>query len=505
METMNELTIFQIQKHLESKTLTTRAIAEFFLDRIAAIDKSGPMINSIIELNPDAIEIADQLDTERRSGQIRGPLHGIPIVLKDNIDTHDQMTTTAGSLALEGSIAPRDAFLVERLRANGALILAKANLSEWANFRSKHSSSGWSSRGGQTRNPYALDRNPCGSSSGSAAAVAADFCTAAIGTETDGSIVCPAHANGVVGLKPTLGLVSRAGVIPIAHSQDSAGPMARNVADIAIILGCLTGIDPRDPATQTSEGYFHNDYTQFLNPNGLKGARLGVARNYFGADPRVDQLIENAIKIMKEQGAEIIDPASITTDGRWGKSEMEVLLTEFKADLNAYLATLSPGAPVHSLEELIKFNDSHHKQVMPFFGQDRVLAAQQKGPLTGKRYLNALARCRQLTREKGIDAVLLKHNLDALIAPTGNPAWLTDWINGDQSSGPDTSSASAVAGYPHLTVPAGYVCGLPVGLSFISSAWQEPRLIRLAYSFEQASQTRQVPQFLPTLSPKQSS
>ena len=497
---MFELTISRIQQGLESAALTTRELTIYYLDRIASIDKAGPTLNSIIELNPDALEIADQLDKERSAGHVRGPLHGVPIVLKDNIDTHDRMTTTAGSLALAGSIAPKDAFLVERLRVSGALILAKANLSEWANFRSKHSISGWSSRGGQTRNPYALDRNPCGSSSGSAVAVAADLCTVAIGTETDGSIVCPAHANGIVGLKPTLGLVSRAGVVPIAHSQDSPGPIARSVADIAAVLGWLTGIDPLDPATQASEGHFYNDYTQFLNPTGLKGARLGVARNYFGADARVDKQIENAIQIMKELGAEIIDPAPIVTDGRWGKSEMEVLLTEFKADLNAYLSSLPPDAPVHSLEEVIDFNETHCERVMPYFGQERMLAAQEKGQLSEKRYLNALARCRRLAGKDGIDNVLLKHNLDAIIAPTGSPAWLTDWINGDQTSGPDTSSAAAVAGYPHLTVPAGYVCGLPVGLSFIGAAWQEPRLIRLAYSFELASRTRQAPEFLPTLS-----
>jgi amidase len=424
---------------------------------------------------------------------LRGALHGIPIVLKDNIDTADRLTTTSGSLALEGSIATQDAYLVERLRSAGALILAKANLSEWANFRSTHSSSGWSSRGGQTRNPYILERSPCGSSSGSAVAVAADLCAAAVGTETDGSIVCPAHMNGIVGLKPTLGLVSRAGIIPISHSQDTAGPMARTVADVAALLGAMTGVDPRDPATDASQGFLTNDYTQFLDPDGLRHARIGVARNYFGHDERVDALVESALQLMTALGAQIIDPLKVKTDGRWDLSEKEVLLYEFKADLTAYLSALPPSHRPRSLEEVIQFNEAHKERVMPIFGQERMLAAQKKGPLTQKRYLNALARSRRLAGEQGILALLSQHNLDALVAPTAGPAWPVDWVNGDHYTGPDTSSAPAVAGLPHLTVPCGYVCGLPIGLSFIAAAWHEPRLLRLGYAFEQATHHRRPP------------
>ena len=496
---MFELSISEIQQKQTVGELTCRQYTEYFLTRIETIDQSGPALNSIIEVNPDALSQADLLDNERRNGNIRGPLHGIPIVLKDNIDTCDQMTTSAGSLALEGSIAERDAFLVKRLREAGALLLAKANLSEWANFRSTQSSSGWSSRGGQTHNPYALDRNPCGSSSGSAVAVAADLCTAAIGTETDGSIVCPSHTNGIVGIKPTLGLISRSGIIPISHSQDTAGPMARNVADAAILLGCMTGIDHDDPQTASSEGHYYFDYTQFLDRNSLNNARIGVARNYFGKDARVDQIIENAIRMMKELGAEIVDPADIETDGKWSKTEMEVLLYEFKSDLDIYLSVLGTHSRVHSLQDVTEFNEKNKERVMPIFGQERMLAALEKGPITQKRYLNALAKNLRLTRAEGIDATLFKYNLDALIAPTGGPAWLTDWVNGDHYSGPDTSSAAAVAGYPHITVPAGYVHGLPIGISFIGSAWQEPRLIRLAYAYEQASRARVPPDFRPTI------
>lgn len=498
---MNELTISEIQQKLTSGELTSQDLTRYYLERIQSIDCSGPTLNSIIEINPEAVAIAEKLDAERSTRNIRGPLHGIPIILKDNIDTHDRMTTTAGSLALEGSIAAQDAFLVQQLRTAGALLLGKANLSEWANFRSTHSSSGWSSRGGQTKNPFSagwentLGRNPCGSSSGSAVAVAANLCSAAVGTETDGSIVCPAHANGVVGIKPTLGLISRRGVIPIAHSQDTPGPIARCVADAAVLLGAMVGVDSKDPATVASDGHYYQDYTQFLDPQGLKDARIGVARNYFGADRRADALIEEAIDLMRQQGAEIVDPANIETTGKWDKSELEVLLYEFKSDLNAYLSNLGPEAHVHSLQEIIEFNEQNKECVMPYFGQERMLAAQKKGPLTQKSYLNALARNHLLTRSEGIDAVLFKHNLDALVCPTGSPAWLTDWVNGDHYSGPDTSSAAAVAGYPHITVPAGQVLGMPVGISFIGSAWQEPRLIRLAFAFETASHARISPSF----------
>lgn len=496
---LKEYTIAEILEQQASGALTCRALTEAYLERIAAMDQAGPRLNSIIEINPQALEIAEQLDAERAAGQTSGPLHGVPLVLKDNIDTADQLCTTAGSLALDGWHARQDAGLVSRLRAAGALILAKANLSEWANFRSKRSVSGWSSRGGQTRNPYALDRSPCGSSSGSAVAVAANLCAAAIGTETDGSIVCPSQTNGIAGLKPTLGLISRAGIIPIAHSQDTAGPMARSVADLAVLLGVLAGPDERDPASLLSAGHTYSDYTQFLDPQGLENARLGVARNYFGLHPEVDALAEAAIQQMRTLGAEIVDPAPVETEGRWSAAELQVLLYEFKADLNAYLRNLLPEAPVHSMQEVIDFNLAHPEQTMPFFGQERMLQAIRKGPLSSPRYLQALARGQRLARADGIDAALFKHNLDALVAPTGGPAWLVDPISGDTPAFPGTSSAPAVAGYPHLTVPMGYVRGLPVGLSFICSAWQEPRLLRLAYAYEQASQARRPPAFPPSI------
>ena len=452
----------------------------------------------MIEVNPDALTIADALDAERAALGPRGPLHGIPVMIKDNIDTADRMMTTAGSLALLGSIAPEDAFLVQKLREAGAIILGKTNLSEWANFRSTHSSSGWSSRGGQTCNPYALDRNPCGSSSGSAVAVAANLCAVAVGTETDGSIICPSHTNGIVGIKPTLGLVSRSGIIPIAHSQDTAGPMARTVADAAILLGALTGVDPRDPVTEASRDQAHADYTQFLDPDDLHGARIGVARNFFGIDARVDAVMETCIQTMRAQGAEIVDPADVVTAKDLGKTEVVVLLYEFKADLNAYLARLGPDAPVHSLQEIIAFNEAHKETVMPYFGQERMLAAQEKGPLTDEAYVQALATNHRLARTEGIDATMQTHNLDAIIAPSGGPAWLTDWVNGDHYSGGDSPPA-AVAGYPNITVPAGYIFGLPVGISFFASAYQEPTLIKLAYAFEQATCIRKPPELLPSL------
>jgi amidase len=495
---MQELTILEMQTQMQSGELTARRLAELYLERIESIDRNGPKLNAVIELNPEALAIADECDAERRAGQVRGALHGVPILIKDNIDTHDHMMTTAGSLALEGHIAAQDAFLVQGLRKAGAVLLGKTNLSEWANFRSTHSSSGWSSRGGQTRNPYALDRTPCGSSSGSGAAVAANLCAVALGTETDGSIICPSHTNGIVGIKPTLGLVSRSGVIPIAHSQDTAGPMARCVADAAILLGALAGIDPRDPATQASEGKYRTDYAPCLDPDGLKGARIGVARNYFGFDERVDRIMETCIAVMKECGAEIIDPANLEVEKKTGRSEMIVLHYEFKADLDAYLATVEPELGMHSMKDVIRFNEANRQRVMPYFGQERMLVSQRKGPLTNKTYLQALEKCRRLAGEQGIDAVQQAHKLDAIIAPTGGPAWLIDLVNGDQYSGGGFSSPAAVAGYPHITVPAGYIFGLPVGISFFAGAWQEPALIRLAYAFEQATRVRQPPQFLPT-------
>ena len=496
---MEEWSIKELQQKMTGGELSSRRLCELYLERIQQLDKSGPALNAIIEINPEALVIADRLDEERKSGQLRGPMHGIPVLIKDNIDTADRMSTTAGSLALEGSIAAHDAFLVERLRLAGAVILGKTNLSEWANFRSEHSVSGWSSRGGQTHNPYALDRNPCGSSSGSAVAVAANQCVAAVGTETDGSIVCPAHINGIVGIKPTLGLISRSGIIPIAHSQDTAGPMGRTVTDAAILLGALTGSDPRDPATAISNGKALADYTPFLDPAGLKGARIGVARTYFGFDPRVDRIMETCLLAMKEQGAEIVDPVALLDESKLSRSELEVLLYEFKVDLNAYLATLGPDAPVHTLEEIIRFNELHKERVMPFFDQERMIKAQARGPLTQKRYQNALQRNLQQSRQEGIDAMIQKHQLQAIVAPTGGPAWLIDLVTGDRFSGGGFSSLAALAGYPHITVPAGYIFGLPVGISFFASAWQEPTLLSLAFAFEQATRVRRSPQFLPSV------
>lgn len=494
---MDELTILDMQTKMQCGELTARQLTEMYLERIRQVN---PKINAIIELNPEALEIADMLDAERRQGSVRGPLHGVPVLLKDNIDTHDRMQTTAGSLALSGSIARQDAFLVGQLRRAGAVLLGKTNLSEWANFRSTRSTSGWSSRGGLTRNPYALDRSACGSSSGSAAAVAANLCAAAVGTETDGSIICPSQTNGIVGIKPTLGLVSRSGIIPIAHSQDTAGPMARTVTDAAILLEAMTGADPRYPAA-ASAPVGGPGYRSGLDPNGLQGARLGVPRKMAGSDERVLAVFDECIALLKQCGAEVVDAVSIPTFNKFAKSEMEVLLYEFKAGLNAYLSGLGPEAPVHSLEDLIRFNEEHAARVMPYFGQERMLAAQKKGPLSDSRYLKALERNARLTRAEGLDAALQAHHLDALILPSGGPAWLIDLVNGD-SIGWDMESTSmpAVAGYPHITVPAGYIFGLPVGLSFIGAAWQEAKLIRLAYAFEQAARVRRPPQFLQMVS-----
>lgn len=491
---LDELTITELQQGLQSGKYSSRSLVEKYTDRINDIDRKGPTLRSVIELNPDAEAIAAALDRERKERGARGPLHGIPILLKDNIDTADRMMTTAGSLALVGSKPAQDAFVAKKMREAGAVILGKTNLSEWANFRSTKSSSGWSARGGQTRNPYALDRNPCGSSSGSGAAIAANLGAAAIGTETDGSIVCPSSANSLVGIKPTVGLVSRAGIIPIAHSQDTAGPMTRSVADAAIILGALTGEDPRDAVTRESRGRSATDYTKFLDRNGLRGMRLGVARKHFGFSERVDKIMNDHIAELKKLGAVIVDPADIPTTGRFDESEFEVLLYEFKADLNAYLAGLGPNAPVRSLKDVMDFNERNRDREMPYFGQDIMEKAQAKGPLTSKPYLQALRKNHLLTRTQGIDFIMKKHRLDALIAPTGGPSWPTDWINGDHFSG-GYSSASAVAGYPHITVPAGYVFGMPFGISFFGGAYSEGKLIRMAYAFEQATKIRRPPKF----------
>jgi amidase len=409
------------------------------------------------------------------------------------------MQTTAGSLALEGHIAAKDAFIVKQLRKAGALIIGKTNLSEWANFRGKRSVSGWSSRGGLTRNPYVLDRSACGSSSGSGAAVAANLCAAAVGTETDGSIICPSQTNGIVGIKPTLGLLSRSGIIPIAHSQDTAGPMARTVADAAILLGAMTGVDARDPATKGSKKRSASNYAKFLDRDGLKGARIGVARNMVGTDPRVIKVFEQCVEVMKHLGAAIIDPADVPNFDKFSKTEREVLHFEFKADLNKYLKSVDGSARVHSLEDVIKFNEENRERVMPYFGHEHMLTAQEKSSLRDKKYRDALAKNLRYTRKEGIDAALRKHKLDALIVPSGGPAWLIDLVDGDSNNWDmESTSPAAVAGYPHITVPAGYIFGLPVGISFFASAWQEPQLIKFAYAFEQASQLRRQPRYLPT-------
>ena len=497
---LDEITISTLQDGMKSGQFSAHSLVEKYTARIDEIDKHGPALNSVIELNPDALSIAESLDQERKGKGPRGPLHGIPVLIKDNIDTADKMMTTAGSLTLVGSKPPKDSFVAQKLRAAGAVILGKTNLSEWANIRSSHSTSGWSGRGGLTKNPYALDRNPCGSSSGSGAAASANLCAFAIGTETDGSIVCPASSNGLVGIKPTVGLVSRSGIIPISHSQDGAGPLCRTVRDAAIVLGALVGVDPEDSATPASYGKSHKDYIEFLDPNGLKGARIGVARKYFGFNDAVDALMEQSLDAMKKQGATLVDPADIETFGKFDETELLVFMYELKADLNAYLARLGPGAPVHTLKEIIEFNERNHDKEMPYFGQDLFLKAEAKGPLTEKAYLDALQKNHQLARTEGIDALMDKHQLDAIVAPTGSPAWLTDLVNGDHVAG-GSSNAAAVAGYPNINVTAGYIFGLPVGISFFGRAWSEPVLIKLAYSFEQTLKVRQPPRFLPTLGP----
>lgn len=496
---LDEITIPELQDGMKSGKFTAHSLAEKYLGRIDEIDKRGPAVNAIIELNPDALAIADALDQERKAKGPRGPLHGIPVLIKDNIDTADRMMTTAGSLALVGSRPPKDSWVAQKLRAAGAVILGKTNLSEWANIRSSHSTSGWSGRGGLTKNPYALDRNPCGSSSGTGAGISANLAAAGIGSETDGSIVCPSSSNGLAGIKPTVGLVSRSGIIPISHSQDSAGPMCRTLRDAAIMLGALTGVDPEDSSTTASNGKSQTDYTQYCDPNGLKGARIGVARKYFGFSDPVDQIMEQALDVLKKQGATLVDPADIETFGKFDESELLVFMYELKADLNAYLAKLGPNAPVHSLKEIIEFNDRNRQKEMPYFGQELFIKSESKGPLTEKEYQDAVTKNHQLARVDGIEALMDKHHLDAIVAPTGGPAWITDLINGDHSAG-GSSNAAAVAGCPNINVTAGSLMGLPVGISFFGRAWSEPTLIKLAYSFEQATRARQSPRFLATIS-----
>lgn len=487
---LGEVTIADLHDRMNRGELSSEELVGWYLDRIEAIDRNGPALSSIIEVNPDALLTARALDEEWQESGPRGPLHGIPVVLKANVDTADRMRTSAGSLALADHVPPRDAFLVSRLRDAGAVILGKANLSEWANFRSTNSSSGWSSLGGQTRNAYVPERNPCGSSSGSAVAVSANLAVVAVGTETDGSIVCPSGANGIVGIKPTLGLVSRSGIVPIAHSQDTAGPMARTVRDAAILLGAMTGADTDDPAMAGIEP--ETSYTANLAADGLVGRRIGVIRSFYGAGshPGVESVLDAAIAVLREQGAEIVDDIEIDIDGM-DDAEYEVLLYEFKADLETYLE--ASGASMKTLQELIAFNEANADEVMPFFGQEIFLAAAEKGPLTDDAYTEALAASKRIART-GLDTALSENRLDALVAPTNGPAWLTDHVNGD-SFHVSSSSYAAVAGYPNVTVPAGYVSGLPVGLSFIGSAFRDRELIEIAYAFEQATNARRAPAY----------
>jgi amidase len=495
---LEEKTISDLRTGMQDGRYTARALVEKYLARIESLDGTGPTLRHVIETNPEALAIADALDAERRGGKVRGALHGIPVLVKDNIDTADRMTTTAGSLALAGSHPARDAFVVQRLRESGAIILGKTNLSEWANFRSTHSSSGWSARGGQGKNPYALDRTPSGSSSGSGGAAAASYCAVAVGTETDGSVTSPAAACSLVGMKPTIGLVSRSGIVPIAHSQDTAGPMTRTVMDAAILLGVLAGRDPRDAATEASPAGAAPDYASLLDANGLRGARIGVARRrYTGYHPATDAAFEESLRAMRELGAIIVDPADIATAGDFDDAEYEVLLYEFKADLEAYLSGLPAGARVRTMDDLIAYNRAHAPEEMPWFGQEIFEMAAKKGPLSSPAYRKALQTCVDLARTRGLDATFAAHRLDALVAPTQGPPALIDLVNGDPS-GRSSTSPCAVAGYPAITVPMGYVRGLPVGITFMGRAWSEAALLKYAYAYEQATKIRRAPRYVAT-------
>jgi amidase len=491
---LDELGLAALQKDLESGKYTSRRLVELYLSRVDAIDRHGPALNAIIEVNPEALAIADRMDAERKAKGPRGLLHGIPLLIKDNIATADRMQTTAGSLALLGSVPPNDSAVAAKLRAAGAVIMGKTNLSEWANLRSTHSTSGWSGRGGLTKNPYALDRNPSGSSSGSATAVASNLCAVAVGSETDGSIVSPSNNCGIVGIKPTVGLIARTGIIPISHTQDTAGPMTRSVADAAALLTVLAGVEPHDRASVAAQEHSQPDYTKFLDANGLRGSRIGVVRKYAGFNDEVDRLLNEAIDAIKHGGAEIIDPVEIPTIGKFDDAELQVLLYEFKADLNHYLAWLGSNTQVQTLADVIKFNDAHREQEMPYFGQDLLLQAEAKGPLSTPEYVRALEECRRQSRAEGIDAAMDKFKLDALIAPTGGPAWTTDLLNGDHTVG-GSSTLAAVAGYPNINVPMGFTFGMPVGISFFGRAWSEPILIKLAFAYEQLTKVRKPPTF----------
>jgi amidase len=495
---LEEATLAELADVMTSGQRTSAEITKLYLERIAALDRDGPELRSLIEINPEAEELARQLDLERQSGRVRGPLHGVPIVVKDNIDTADRMSTTAGSFALEGHIASQDSQVAQKLRDAGAILLGKANLSEWANFRSTRSSSGWSGRGGQCANAFAVDRNPCGSSSGSAAATSANFCAAAIGTETNGSVVCPSSVNGLVGLKPTVGLIGRSGIVPISHTQDTAGPMARCVADVATLLTVLAGPDPRDAATRAAARFADTDYTSFLDGDGLNGARIGVERSYFGAEPAVDDLMEEAIRVMAAAGAVIVDPAELATRNRIGGPSQIVLQYEFKADIAAYLEAAGRPNGMATLSDLIAFNDADAKREMPYFAQEVFEECAPLGDLRTTEYQVALGSARRLSRDEGIDALMRDHRLDAIVAPTTRPAWMIDLVNRDLGSN-GASSPAAIAGYPSITVPNGYVFGLPVGILFFGRAWSEGTLLRIAYAYEQATKHRHAARLLPTV------